>query len=290
MGLIGADIDQLRATIATMRQGSATLQESLQRAMQAMQAMQSGPWAGQHRQQAEAVWERIVSQLQGRLNELDNLTARTERFANNLEGVGRQFRNGAGISAGVAPAPAPAPTPAPAAPTPTPPPANGIPLPPYRPFERGATTNPGALARTAGCTNYVLRQINLNDMGQWPHAHAWNEAAQDAGYVVDSRPAAGAVMVFEGNGNTGRRFGTDPQYGHVALVEQVERAPDGTVNVTISEASVAYNPDGSVKWGEHTKPSTRVIKFKVAEDGSITTPDGKSLNEVGVSFILGRKG
>ncbi|WP_082909005.1 WXG100 family type VII secretion target [Chloroflexus islandicus] len=93
MGLIGADIDQLRATIATMRQGSATLQEALQRAMQAMQAMQSGPWAGQHRQQAEAVWERIQAQFTPTLSALEHLTARTEHFANNLAEAGRSFYN-----------------------------------------------------------------------------------------------------------------------------------------------------------------------------------------------------
>lgn len=45
MARIGADLDQLRATIAAFRQGIANLNETSQRALQAMQSMQSGPWA-----------------------------------------------------------------------------------------------------------------------------------------------------------------------------------------------------------------------------------------------------
>lgn len=89
--LIGADIDQLYITIAVFRRSSSELSSAFQRAAQAMQAMQNNPWSGQHRQQAEAVWERIQSQFTPTINALENLTARTERFANNLAEAGRSF-------------------------------------------------------------------------------------------------------------------------------------------------------------------------------------------------------
>lgn len=95
--LVGADIDQLHATIAAFRRGSAELNGAFQRALQAMQAMQNSPWSGQHRQQAEAVWERIQVQFTPTLNALEDLTARTERFASNLTEAGRSFYNPAQI-------------------------------------------------------------------------------------------------------------------------------------------------------------------------------------------------
>lgn len=95
--LVGADIDQLHATIAAFRRGSAELNDVFQRALQAMQAMQNSPWSGQHRQQAEAVWERIQVQFTPTLNALEDLTARTERFASNLIEAGRSFYDPAQI-------------------------------------------------------------------------------------------------------------------------------------------------------------------------------------------------
>ncbi|GIV90507.1 MAG: hypothetical protein KatS3mg055_3025 [Chloroflexus sp.] len=91
MALIGADVDALRATVAMFRQSSSQISTAFAQAQQAMQAMQSGPWAGQHRVRAEEIWERWWSQCTPLITELDNLAARTERFADNLEEAGRRF-------------------------------------------------------------------------------------------------------------------------------------------------------------------------------------------------------
>ncbi len=99
--LIGADIDQLYATIAVFRRSSAELNEAFQRAIQAMQAMQQSPWIGRNREQAEAVWERIQVQFPPVISTLEELIARTERFANNLAEAGRSFNEPALINWGV---------------------------------------------------------------------------------------------------------------------------------------------------------------------------------------------
>lgn len=98
--LIGADIDQLNATIAAFRRGSTELNDALQRSLRAIQSMQNSQWSGQHRQQAEAIWGRIQVQLASAINDLENLTARTERFANNLMEAGQRFGDSANISQG----------------------------------------------------------------------------------------------------------------------------------------------------------------------------------------------
>lgn len=284
MARIGADLEQLRATIASLRQGNANLQETFQRTRQAMQALQSSPWAGQHRQQAEAVWERIQAQFTPAINALENLTARTEQFANNLEEAGSRFNDGAAISSKAPTAPGVDMTPK----SPLPPgdsARNGQQPLPYRPFESGPTTVPNVLQNTAGCTNYVLRRVNLNDMKRWPNAHEWNDAARNAGYVVSDVPEAGSkgsIMVFEAGVP-----GADPVAGHVAYVEQVVRDPDGTLKVTISEASPVFN-NGQVVWGTHTPPTTRTIALRVGEDGRVTSLNGKPIQAGSVSFILGR--
>ncbi|MGB9751336.1 WXG100 family type VII secretion target [Roseiflexus castenholzii] len=96
--LIGADIDQLYTTIALFRRSRAEMSDTFQRALQAMQAMQSSPWSGQNRLRAEAVWERIQAQFASTINELEDLTTRTERFANNLAEAGRSFYDPARIN------------------------------------------------------------------------------------------------------------------------------------------------------------------------------------------------
>lgn len=282
MARIGADLDQLRATIAAFRQGSANLNETSQRALQAMQSMQSGPWAGQHRQQAEAIWTRIQTQLSAAVDELERLTARTERFANNLEAASSRFGDGVAVVSGHDNIPGKN---IPMAPPPSDS-GNGFQQLPYCPFESGPTTVPGVLANTAGCTNYVLRRVNLNDMGRWPDAHEWNNAAQNAGYVVSDAPpegSQGSVMVFE-PGVAGTHAGA----GHVAYVEQVVRDPDGTLKVTISEANPVYS-NGAVVWGTHTPPTTRTLALQVGEDGKVTSINGQPVPPNGVSFILGRR-
>lgn len=282
MARIGADLDQLRATIAAFRQGSAHLNEASQQALQAMQSMQSGPWAGRHRQQAEAIWTRIQTQLSAAVDELERLTARTERFANNLEAASSRFGDGVAVISGhdnISGKHIPT----------VPPPSgdgNNFQQLPYCPFESGPTTVPGVLANTAGCTNYVLRRVNLNDMGQWFDAHTWNDSARNAGYVVSDAPpegARGSVMVFE-PGVAGTHAGA----GHVAYVEQVVRDPDGTLKVTISEANPVYS-NGGVVWGTHTPPTTRTLALQVGEDGKVTSINGQPVPSNGVSFILGRR-
>lgn len=98
--LIGADIDQLNATIAAFRRSSTELNDALQRSLRAIQSMQSSQWSGQHRQQAETIWDRIQAQFASAINDLENLTARTERFANNLMEAGQRFGDSANISQG----------------------------------------------------------------------------------------------------------------------------------------------------------------------------------------------
>ncbi len=94
MAQIGADTEQLRAVVNAFRQGSNTLTTELQRAQQAMQSLQGIPWAGRHRQQAEAIWEQVQSKLLATIATLETLTSRTEQFTNNLEEAGRSFGDG----------------------------------------------------------------------------------------------------------------------------------------------------------------------------------------------------
>lgn len=89
--LIGANIEQLQSTIIVLKQGQTMLQAAFSSAAQAMQNLQSEAWAGQNRQQAEAVWERIQAQFAPTLNELEHIIVRTERFVNNLNEAGRSF-------------------------------------------------------------------------------------------------------------------------------------------------------------------------------------------------------
>ncbi len=276
MAQIGADTEQLRAVVNAFRQGGNTLTTELQRAQQAMQSLQGSPWAGRHRQQAEAIWERIQTRLTNIIAALETLASRTEQFTNNLDEIGRSFGHEATVSSATPISPgesAPGVTPdAPAIPP-------G--MPPFRPFEEGATTAPGVLSNTAGCTNYVLRRINLNDMGWWPNAHEWNEAAARAGYVIDTRPAEKSVIVFEAG-----VLGAHATMGHVAFVERVERPGDGRILVKISEANVAYE-NGAVRWGTHTPPTERTIELRETPDGKVTFSDGRPVDGK-ISFILGR--
>ncbi|WP_298818021.1 WXG100 family type VII secretion target [uncultured Chloroflexus sp.] len=277
MAQIGADTEQLRAVVNAFRQGGNAITSELQRARQAMQSLQSSQWSGNHRQQAEAMWEQAQTRLNEIITALETLANRTEQFTNNLEEVGRSFLNEAAVSSvtagilGNASADNGA--------------TSGTPFPgvlAFRPFAEGSTTVPGVLENTAGCTNYVLRRLNLDDMGWWPNAHLWNEAATRAGYVIDSHPVDKSVIVFEPG-----VLGAHSTYGHVAVVEQVERQADGKVMVRISEASLLYQ-EGSSVMGTHTTPTTRMIELREAPDGKVTFPDGTPIDGK-ISFILGRK-
>lgn len=286
MSQIKADVDALRATIAAMRQGSGNISSAFQQATQAMEALRGSRWSGQHRQQAEEVWQQISARFNPMIESLEALAARTERFANSLEEAGRQFNNGASISPPAVEVPAQPPETAPASPpqSSVPPQGNSSAdaggFPPHMPIPSGPTTVPGVLANTAGCTNYVLRKLNLNDMKRWPNALDWNESATQAGYAVGIKPKSGSVMVFEPG-----VMGADRSAGHVAYVEDVVPNHDGTVRVTVSEANVVYQ-NGAVVWGTHTPPTRREIVFRQNSDGTLTDMRG---NPVNVSFIYGKK-
>jgi surface antigen/uncharacterized protein YukE len=278
MSQIKADTDALRATIAAMRQGSSAIENALQQAAQAMATLQNSRWSGNHRQQAEEVWTRLQAQFAPTIEALNQIANRTERFTNALEEAGRQFNNGASIPPPGAEAPSKSPQPH--TPSPGNPDAGTGGFPPHAPIPPGPTTVPGVLANTAGCTNYVLRRLNLNDMKRWPNALEWNEAATNAGYAVGVKPKSGSVIVFEPG-----VMGADRQAGHVAYVEDVVQNRDGTFKVTISDANVVYQ-NGAVVWGTHTPPTRREIVFRQNGDGTLTDSRG---NPVNVSFIYGKK-
>ncbi len=281
-GVIGADIEQLRATIAALRQGSSSIENALRQATQGMEALQGSRWSGQHRQQAEAIWARIQGQFVPAIDALNQLAARAERFADALEKAAQRFNDGAGVPSGPSvKAPSdggPSVTPMPSAPPASPvAPGNGIP--PYTPLPNGSTRE-DVLRNTAGCTNYVLRKVNMNDMGRWPNAHEWNDVATRAGYALGTVPLKGSVMVFEPG-----VLGAHAQLGHVAYVENVEADGSGLMRVKISEANVAFH-NGQVVWGTHTPPTERTINLRRNGDGVVTDERG---TPVAVSFIYGKK-
>lgn len=135
MATIQADIDALRATLNALRQGSSSIENAFAQATQAMTALQSGPWAGNHRQQVEAAWERIRSQYTTLCETLGQLTRRTEQFTNALEEAGSRFGDGSSAGRNISgsermtPIPETPATPPETAPEPTPAPATGA-LPP----------------------------------------------------------------------------------------------------------------------------------------------------------------
>lgn len=97
MSRIGADITQMHATVAVLRQGSNNLHDAFQQANQTMQAMQGSRWSGQNRVQAEAYWHQIQIQFGPTIEILDDLALRTERVANALEEAGRVFGEGGNL-------------------------------------------------------------------------------------------------------------------------------------------------------------------------------------------------
>ncbi len=101
MGLIGADTDLLRAAIAAMRQGGDVIEQAFNQANQAMQLLQSNSWAGQHRQQAEELWDRLQPRFASTIAALHQLTTRTERYTNALEEAGRVFGDGGVIGSSI---------------------------------------------------------------------------------------------------------------------------------------------------------------------------------------------
>ncbi len=132
MGLIGADTDLLRAAIAAMRQGGDVIEQAFNQANQAMHSLQSNGWAGQHRRQAEELWDRLQPRFASTIAALHQLTTRTERYTNALEEAGRVFGDGGVAVPGIYPQNPPN-IPIPPRPTPMPaePPVSPVPLPPW---------------------------------------------------------------------------------------------------------------------------------------------------------------
>lgn len=93
------------------------------------------------------------------------------------------------------------------------------------------TTGNNLYAR-GNCTWWVAKrraQINNPIPNWWGNASAWASSAKRSGYVVDHTPSPGAIM------QTPYAAGG---YGHVALVESVDR--DGTWHISEMNA-VGYN-------------------------------------------------
>ncbi|MGW9857589.1 peptidoglycan DL-endopeptidase CwlO [Staphylococcus hominis] len=75
------------------------------------------------------------------------------------------------------------------------------------------------------CTYYVYDRVGGKIGSTWGNANNWANAAAAAGYTVNNRPSAGAVMQS-----------TAGAYGHVAYVESV--GSDGSV--TVSEMNYGH--------------------------------------------------
>ncbi|MFU0766894.1 CHAP domain-containing protein, partial [Staphylococcus warneri] len=81
---------------------------------------------------------------------------------------------------------------------------------------------------TAGqCTYYVYDRVGGKVGSTWGNANNWANAAAAAGYTVNNRPAAGAILQTTQGG-----------YGHVAYVESVNS--DGSIRV--SEMNYGHGP------------------------------------------------
>ena len=70
------------------------------------------------------------------------------------------------------------------------------------------------------CVRYVSWRVGV---GGWGDAHQWDDTARSKGYIVDSNPQKGDVMVWE--------IGSGMPYGHVAYVESVS---DNSITVSQS--------------------------------------------------------
>ncbi|MCA9922380.1 MAG: CHAP domain-containing protein [Anaerolineales bacterium] len=96
------------------------------------------------------------------------------------------------------------------------------------------------------CTWYASSRRNFG----WDvhgHAYKWADQAQAAGYDVGNIPAQGAVMVWQPGVHK-----ANMEYGHVSIVERVEKAFDGSFVVFFTDnnnmnpgapSRVTINPD-----------------------------------------------
>ncbi|MBU7227820.1 CHAP domain-containing protein [Staphylococcus pseudintermedius] len=77
------------------------------------------------------------------------------------------------------------------------------------------------------CTYYVFNRVGGTIGSTWGNASNWASAAAAAGYTVNNRPSAGAILQT-----------TQGAFGHVAYVESV--GSDGSIRV--SEMNYGYGP------------------------------------------------
>ncbi|NCJ14491.1 CHAP domain-containing protein [Staphylococcus pseudintermedius] len=77
------------------------------------------------------------------------------------------------------------------------------------------------------CTYYVFDRVGGTIGSTWGNANNWASAAAAAGYTVNNRPSAGAILQT-----------TQGAFGHVAYVESV--GSDGSIRV--SEMNYGYGP------------------------------------------------
>ena len=90
-----------------------------------------------------------------------------------------------------------------------------------------ATSNGGNLYTAGQCTYYVYDRVGGKVGSTWGNANNWANAAAAAGYTVNNRPAAGAILQTTQGG-----------FGHVAYVESVNS--DGSIRV--SEMNYGHGP------------------------------------------------
>jgi WXG100 family type VII secretion target len=110
------------------------------------------------------------------------------------------------------------------------------------------------------CTKYAASRRNVPCSG---NAHEWDEQA--VGYEVGSRPVKGSVMVWETTVK-----GANSTYGHVAIVERVEKLDDGSFTVFYTDNG---NMDPAYPASRVIKPGTEDISFiygKLPESASAT--------------------
>lgn len=113
-----------------------------------------------------------------------------------------------------------------------------------------------------GCTNYVAekRDLYVSDTIRIKgNAQDWKQSAINSGWDVGKQPTKGAVMVFQGEASADYKTANRAVGGHVAYVENVEKAVNGNYKVTISEASTIFK-DGKFVPGVHTKVTTRTVE------------------------------
>ena len=75
------------------------------------------------------------------------------------------------------------------------------------------------------CTYYVYDRVGGKIGSTWGNANNWANAAASAGYTVNNRPSAGAIMQS-----------TAGAYGHVAYVESV----NSNGSITVSEMNYGH--------------------------------------------------